>query len=350
MLQQTQVKTVIPYWKRWMSRLPDLQHLAKARPDVVLKLWEGLGYYSRCRNMQRAAKLITARHRGRFPAQFEEILTLPGIGRYTAGAIASIAFNEPRPIVDGNVIRVLMRLFALPGDPREKAVAGRLWCLAEALVQAAATLPSPTASVAFPFLFSGGCSLFNQSVMELGATLCTPRRPNCSACPVRTRCVAHRIGRTADFPALAPRPAPTTRRFLALLVEHRKKWLVRRRPETGVNRGLWEFPNLEVTSAPLGPDEVAAQLLGLAPAQLRVQRFHTIHHSITRYRIALEAHHVGLSPGPTSRFGNVPSTRGRWLTLEQMDRLPFTGAHRRLLQCLVTSSAAPSLAIPDSIL
>ena len=150
MLQQTQVKTVLPYWERWMRALPNLIALAKAKPQKLHKLWEGLGYYTRVRNMQRAAQIIIAQHWGRFPHDFEDVLALPGIGRYTAGAICSIAFNQPRPILDGNVIRVLTRLFGIAGNPRERSVNTRLWQLAEELVlQAAETVahlnPSPHA-------------------------------------------------------------------------------------------------------------------------------------------------------------------------------------------------------------
>jgi A/G-specific adenine glycosylase len=138
MLQQTQVKTVLPYWERWMRALPDLAALAKAKPQTLHKLWEGLGYYTRVRNMHRAAQLIMARHEGRFPHDFEEVLALPGIGRYTAGAICSIAFNQPKPILDGNVMRVLTRWQGIGGDPRERSVNALLWQLAEELVQQAA--------------------------------------------------------------------------------------------------------------------------------------------------------------------------------------------------------------------
>src|SRR6266850_5307439 len=137
MLQQTQVKTVLPYWKRWMQALPDITALAKARPEKLHKLWEGLGYYRRVRNMQTAAKLIREKHDGEFPNNFEDVLALPGIGRYTAGAICSIAFNQPKPILDGNVIRVLSRLFGIGGNPREKETNKNLWRIAQALVEEA---------------------------------------------------------------------------------------------------------------------------------------------------------------------------------------------------------------------
>src|SRR2546427_5100318 len=148
MLQQTQVKTVIPYWRRWMRELPTVQSLAGARREKVLKLWEGLGYYTRANNLQRAARMIVDRHGGRFPEKYDDLVALPGIGRYTAGAVLSIAFNQPAPVLDGNVIRVLTRLFGIAENPREKKTGATLWGLAETLVRQAATLspsqePSP---------------------------------------------------------------------------------------------------------------------------------------------------------------------------------------------------------------
>src|SRR5437867_7452581 len=147
MLQQTQVKTVLPYWARWMRALPDIVALAKAKPERIHKLWEGLGYYTRVRNMQKAAQTIVEQHNGKFPQAFEEVLALPGIGRYTAGAICSIAFNQPKPILDGNVIRVLTRLFGIGGNPRERNTNAKLWHLAEQLVEAAAPVPHHASSI-----------------------------------------------------------------------------------------------------------------------------------------------------------------------------------------------------------
>src|SRR5258708_29613356 len=143
MLQQTQVKTVVPYWERWMKALPNIEALAKAKQEKLHKLWEGLGYYSQVRNMQAAAQQILKQHAGKFPEDFQWILALPGIGRYTAGAICSIAFNQPKPILDGNVIRVLTRLFGISGDPRQRNVNQRLWELSEQFVLAAARLSTP---------------------------------------------------------------------------------------------------------------------------------------------------------------------------------------------------------------
>ncbi|HAV62375.1 MAG TPA: hypothetical protein DCY13_08435, partial [Verrucomicrobiales bacterium] len=187
MLQQTQVKTVIPYFERWMKALPDVEALAACPSDQLHKLWEGLGYYTRVRNMQKAAREIVEQHEGNFPTAHPDILALPGIGRYTAGAIASIAFDQPQPIVDGNVIRVLARLFAIGGDPKEKTTSERFWSQATELVELARTSKRKGGIPVAPdaLRFSGGCSLLNQALMELGATICTPANPACDRCPVR---------------------------------------------------------------------------------------------------------------------------------------------------------------------
>jgi A/G-specific adenine glycosylase len=235
MLQQTQVKTVLPFWERWMRELPTIEAAAQAGPEKIHKLWEGLGYYTRARNLQKAARLILEKHGGKFPKSFDDILALPGIGRYTAGAISSIAFNQPMPILDGNVMRVLTRIFGIAEDPREKKTNQLLWQIAEELVLQANTKHQKFA-----------CSHLNQSLMELGALVCTPRNPQCAACPVKKLCVAFRENRIPELPNIAKRAAATARRFVAFVIECRGKFLVRQRPENVVNAHLWEFPNVEV--------------------------------------------------------------------------------------------------------
>src|SRR5439155_5774702 len=178
--------------------------LAAAPLDRVLKLWEGLGYYTRARHLHRAAQVIVHERAGTFPNQFEDVLALPGIGRYTAGAICSIAFNQPTPILDGNVVRVLTRLFAIESDPRKKKTSGLLWQRAETLVRRAALHQVDG---------TANCSHLNQALMELGATICTAREPNCKLCPVRPRCFAFKQRRVTDFPKLTPRPRHTIRHF-----------------------------------------------------------------------------------------------------------------------------------------
>ncbi len=302
MLQQTQVKTVIPYYERWMRALPTIADFAKARPERVLKLWEGLGYYRRVRLAQDAARRIMKEHSGRFPESFDQVLALPGVGRYTAGAICSIAFNQPTAILDGNVIRVLSRLLALGGDPRSKPVNQKLWRVAEALVVA-----------------SGDPARLNQAMMELGALVCLPRQPRCPSCPLRRDCLALRHQRVEDYPTPPRRAKVTQRRFIALVVSDSGRLLVRQRPASVVNAGLWEFPNVEVDVKTKNLHPLVAPFAIAARAP-----FFRVRHSITRSRILLEAYHAYLG-------GSAPSSGAVWKASAQLKKLPFTSAHRKLL-------------------
>jgi A/G-specific adenine glycosylase len=315
MLQQTQVKTVIPYWERWMQALPTLQAAAGASSDQIHKLWEGLGYYTRVRNLQKAAQVILDRHNGRFPEAFDDVLALPGIGRYTAGAICSIAFNQPVPILDGNVIRVLTRLFAIEENPKDKATNARLWHLAEALVKQAAASP-PRAQSPEP-----EASFLNQSLMELGALICTPRQPRCLLCPVQSCCKAARQQCPEAFPNLSERLPATARHFMAFVVASRGEVFVRRRPAGVVNAHLWEFPNMEVLLRSQVPEDLFHNLFYAAPKTL--QPLCVVKHSITRYRITLTAHLATLTRRP-------PKLPGKWVKPDRLSKLAFTAAHKKL--------------------
>ena len=345
MLQQTQVKTVIPYWERWMRELPTIQAAAKASPAKLHKLWEGLGYYTRVRNLHEAVQQILAQHEGQFPENFPAILALPGIGRYTAGAICSIAFNQPTPILDGNIIRFLTRIHGIATDPRMKNTNAKLWQLAESLVMQGDRLDSaprrrPEEAVAG----NGSCSALNQSLMELGALICTPRSPQCKLCPVNKLCVARKLNLQERIPNLGKRKPVTARRFVAFIVARDGKFLVRQRPEGVVNAHLWEFPNLEIPAAEIGARHSAHANLRqstdgaqetAAPYQLNdflattAKPLCTIKHSITRYRITLEAYRAELVKPDTKHSG-------RWLTPLQLHKLAFTSAHKKILNHLRT--------------
>jgi A/G-specific adenine glycosylase len=342
MLQQTQVKTVIPFWERWLRELPTITAAANAKSDKLHKLWEGLGYYTRVRNLQQAAQVIVRRHGGKFPERFADVLELPGIGRYTAGAICSIAFNQPTPILDGNVIRVLTRIFGIAENPKAKSANERLWQLAEALVFHAARITDHRAKSRTRTRTkdeNDGCSNLNQSLMELGALICTPRNAQCLLCPVRKLCVAFRKNRVEAWPNLGRREPATSRRFAAFVVERDGNFLVRQRPSGAVNAHLWEFPNVELGELiPGSPTTVAAAaeaVLGFAPHEL--SPLVTVKHSITRYRITLEAFKV--NPGRA----NFPKHAANWKTPAQMRQLAFTSAHRRILCAAVTPPATPRI-------
>jgi A/G-specific adenine glycosylase len=299
--------------------LPTIATLANASSEKIHKLWEGLGYYTRVRNMQRAAQCIVSEHGGKFPTQFDVVLSLPGIGRYTAGAICSIAFNAPTPILDGNVIRVLTRVFGIRDNAREKKTNAKLWTLAEQFVRAAAELP--IANSRWP---RGNCSALNQSLMELGALICTPKNPQCDTCPLSRKCIARRENCAEILPNLGERVAATPRRFAAVVVEKHGRLIVRRRPAGIVNAQLWEFPNVEV------PLKSSAKIIRtaleneLGCATEKLVPLGTINHTITRYRIALEVFRAELN-------GAAPRAEcGHWKTSSEIAQLPFTSAHGRI--------------------
>ena len=226
MLQQTQVGAVIPYYSRFLQRFPDITTLAGAEQDEVLRLWSGLGYYSRARNLQRAAQLVAERHAGVFPRTLNEIEALPGIGRSTAAAIAAFAYGTRAAILDGNVKRVLARHFAIAGFPGERRVETRLWQLAEEQL--------PLRAI----------GRYTQAMMDLGATLCTRARPACGACPVAQSCRALALARVRDFPAPRPAKAVPTRATHMLLLLKDGEVLLEKRPPSGIWGGLWSLPEI----------------------------------------------------------------------------------------------------------
>ncbi|MDB6037493.1 MAG: A/G-specific adenine glycosylase [Verrucomicrobiales bacterium] len=328
MLQQTQVKTVIPFWERWMRELPNIESLANASEDRVLKLWEGLGYYRRVRNLQKAARQIKALHNGEFPKDYDSILGLPGIGRYTAGAIGSIAFGQPLPILDGNVVRVLTRVYGVQSNPKEPKTLKRLWGLATKWVEEANQLGN----------FS--CSALNQGMMELGATICLPNSPRCESCPIQFGCVASKKQWIDRIPAI-PQRAQATRefRFAFVVSDTSNHVLIRQRPEPLVNAGLWEFPN-ELSSRIIPAAEAFANWSGVRTKRLKLLL--SVAHSITRYRITMNVYGVqianldklrSLQPG----FVRFPVSR--------LHELAFPSAHGRVVQHLQRLSAESGDAI-----
>ena len=308
MLQQTQVKTVIPYWTRWLRTLPDISALANADPDLIHKLWEGLGYYSRARNLQKAAQEILKRHGGEFPTRYEDVLDLPGVGPYTAGAICSIVYEQAKPILDGNVIRVLARIHAIRGNVRTSPVRERLWKLATELVEAAPKTPGH----------------LNQALMELGATVCVPKAPRCLECPARKICKGYVQGVAARLPNLGIRVPATSRKFFAFVAERKGKYLVCQRPVGLVNAQLWEFPNIESISGVPEPGD-AAVALGLELSGTGGP-WMSVKHSITRYRITMDVY-VATGVGTGSP--------GVWASRSDLKRLAFPSAHRRIANALL---------------
>ena len=313
MLQQTQVKTVIPYWERWMRELPTLRSLARARWSKVLKLWEGLGYYARARNLHQAAKYIVRERSGRFPTAFDDLLALPGIGRYTAGAICSIAFDQPTPVLDGNVTRLLSRVLGTG-----KASASRLWRLAEQLVRTAAGEP--------PQGRRNSADL-NQALMELGAVMCTPRHPRCPACPLKRYCTAFRDPAQHAATSQKKRARPTRKHLVAFVAERNGRFLVQQRPAKVVNGQLWEFPNAEAGAGSAACQRAMRGLFGLRGQ--KVERLLSVKHSITRYRVTLDVYRLAVGQLPIRL-----AARACWCSQNQLGRLAFPSAHRRIIDYL----------------
>lgn len=284
MLQQTRVETVIPYFERFLARFPSVRALADAPLEEVLAAWAGLGYYRRARLLKRTAEVVTAEHAGIFPRTAAELVNLPGIGRYTAGALASIAFSEPTPLVDGNVARVFARLCRVEGDVRERTVEKRLWEIAEDLVPQ--TRPGD----------------FNQALMELGAVVCTPANPHCEACPVATYCEALRSGDVSRYPTPRRRPTTIDVRLANLIVLDGDRIGVVRRATGTKMAGLHDLPALELSSEADASHELATHLrddYGVTVSEPTC--IGTARHAITHHKITIEVHVASRIAAKTAR-------------------------------------------------
>ncbi|WP_438030557.1 A/G-specific adenine glycosylase [Sorangium sp. So ce233] len=268
MLQQTRVETVIPYYERFLARYPTIFALASAEIDDVLSLWSGLGYYRRARVLHLAAREVTLRHDGALPRDVAALRELPGVGAYTAGAIASIAYEQPVPLVDGNVARVLSRIEGIDDDIRSASGTRKLWSAAERLVRGAAGSVHP--------------GRFNQALMELGATVCAPRNPRCDACPVDGACAARALGRQAELPVIAPKRDVPAVAMVAAVVRSGDRVLFVRRAEGGLFGGLWEPPMVEARA--LADARALLEQVGVEPdAPLR--EIGRVRHILTHRRL-----------------------------------------------------------------
>ncbi len=303
MLQQTQVATVIPYFHRFIERFPTLADLAAADLQDVLRLWQGLGYYSRARNLHACAKKIVADHAGVVPSDPVQLLELPGIGRYTAGAIASLAFDQRAPILDGNVTRVLCRLDQIETDPRQKEIQTRLWTRATEIL---------------PARRSGD---FNSALMELGATLCLPRNPQCLLCPVRAHCQAHVAGLQDRIPLPKKSKAIPLLRRHVFCIRHDGKYLIEQRPEKGRWAGMWQFKTLD-----LNGDSPKSFAEHLNFKTTRAVHLGTISHTLTHRRYEFEVYKCDLS--------SIPHADHTWVTLADLDLYPLPKPHVEIARML----------------
>lgn len=299
MLQQTQVATVIPYFRRFIEAFPTIQALAAAPEQQVLRSWQGLGYYARARNLHKCAQVIVEQFDGKVPQTVEQLLVLPGVGRYTAGAVASIAFNVRAPVVDGNVIRVICRLDAITENPRDTQVLERIWERVAKLV---------------PESQPGD---FNQSMMELGATICTPKNPSCLICPVRDFCQAKRRGIEAQIPIPKEfKPLKTEHRWVLCLRRPDKRYLIEQRAAKGRWAGMWQFVTIPAGTGEPDPC-VVSSICKLRSG--KISHLITVTHTLTHRKYRFDAY-VGSVIGKLTQS----SPMRRWATLEEMESLAFS--------------------------
>jgi A/G-specific adenine glycosylase len=328
MLVQTTVAAVVPFYARFLARFPDVRALAEADEADVLKCWEGLGYYRRARQLHAAARTIVETHGGVFPDDPEAIRSLPGVGRYIAGAILSFAFDRRAAIVEANTQRVLARWLAWPDDLKSSASQSRLWQAAERVVP------------------ESGAGNFNQAFMELGALVCIPRAPLCLVCPVSQDCQARAQGIEGRLPVVSPKPPPLTVTEACALVEHSGRWLIVQRAPGGLWERFWEFPTIHRAGAdPAGRSlgetvELAEGVRRLTGVEVRIgPHLETVRYTVTRHRVELSAYRaVRLSGTPTPGPGLIQAA---WVAPEVLINYPFGSAGRRLVAWVAGQGDAP---------
>ena len=314
MLQQTRVETVIPYFERWMKRFPTIRSLARASQREVLSEWEGLGYYARARNLHQAAQIVDADYDGQLPRDVNQLRTLPGIGRYTAGAIASIAFGEDEAVLDGNIRRVLARVFDVGIPARSSAGEKQLWQLAQD------NLPP------------GSAGTYNQALMELGALLCTPRQPRCQACPICAHCQSYSLGIQEERPVMPSSPTLPHYLVSSAIIQQDQKVLIARRPPDGLLGGMWEFPGGKVEPGEdlvVGLKREVFEELGV---NIQVgASFGVYQHAYTHYRITLHAYLCKLNGSqPQALFHNQLT----WSLVARLREYPMGKIDRQISSAL----------------
>ena len=323
MLQQTQVATVVPYFNRFMKRYPDLKRLARADLQDVLKTWEGMGYYARARNLHKAAGIVLIQHRGIVPQNWQEFTTLPGVGDYIAAAVLSIAFGAPYPVVDGNVKRVLARLFAMPqpvNQPRSKKV----------YQQAASELMS----IREP-------GTYNQALMELGAMICKPRTPLCAQCPVRTWCRACQTDRVSDFPVRIKKAAPPLHRIAVGVVFKNGRVLITRRKPDGLLGGLWEFPGGKIRPGEKSEAACVREIKEEVNLDVKIDsHLCRVKHAYTHFKIRMDVFCCAYVAGRVRLDGPVDHS---WIKLNQLEKYPLPKANHKFLSRLMEYTATESL-------
>jgi len=311
MLQQTRVETVIPYYQQWMARFPTIEALARAELGEALKLWEGLGYYARCRNLHRAAQIVVTEYGGKLPARRDDLLALPGIGPYTVGAILSIAFDQDAAVLDGNVRRVFSRLYALGDNPRTAQTRARLWTLARALVPV------------------GRAGLFNEALMDLGATVCLPRNPHCGVCPLADICRAFANGDPESYPPRVKRTRPPHYNVAAGVIWRGDRLLIAQRPLNGLLGGMWEFPGGKQEPGESLPECLMRELREELDINVQVGRQLTVvHHAYTHFRVTVYAFECEYaSPGEPQAIG---VNAWEWIGMDDLDEYALPVVDRKI--------------------
>lgn len=322
MLQQTQVNTVIPYYERWMNEFPNTEVLANAPLSRVLKAWEGLGYYRRARYLHETAKIVQKKFAGKFPDSKDELMKLPGIGRYTAGAIASIAFGKSEPVLDGNVKRILSRVFALKEAVDSSRGEKKLWDLATKLVQS-----------------SMDPGDLNQALMELGALVCLPENPKCGACPVEKVCKAHQMKKETKFPVKDRRQKIEALDTLAAIIWKKGRVLLEKQPLENRWGGLWAFPHWIYKNGE--PETYFIKKQMKAEYKTRIQNLKArteIQHGFTKYKVRLRVYEGHCRGGSCARLDTILGTYKRrpyrWVRLQQLSSLPLPRPHQKIARLL----------------
>ncbi|MBN2048511.1 MAG: A/G-specific adenine glycosylase [Anaerolineaceae bacterium] len=321
MLQQTRVETVLDYYRRWMERFPTLADLAAAEQQAVLQVWEGLGYYSRARNLHKAAQQVMMELGGEIPSERKALEQLPGIGRYTAAMIASIAFGQDEAALDGNIRRVLSRLFNLELSARSREGEKQLWAWAEEI------------------LAPGRAGDHNQALMDLGSSICTPTSPQCLLCPLRDDCEAARLGLQEERPVLEKKKAlPHKLVAAAIITREDGKILLARRPEYGLLGGLWEFPGGKTEDGETLPEALRREIIEELGAEIKVGvEFGVYQHTFTHFRITLHAFECELSAGEPQA---IEASEIAWLDAAEMDQYPMGKVDRQIAMELLERAKA----------
>jgi len=321
MLQQTRVETVISYYYRFISAFPTVRDLAEADRQSVLKIWEGLGYYSRARNLHDAAKTVIEEFNGNLPETYESILKLKGIGPYTAAAILSIAYNQPHAVVDGNVIRVLTRYFGIEKDIRSQSTKKLIQELADGI------------------LVKSRAGDFNQALMELGAIVCTPDNPKCSSCPLSGECIAYRAAATSTIPYKSPsKKIPHHHIGVGIISDQNGRLLISLRPENAMLGGLWEFPGGKKKENESVKETIKRELKEELGTDVEVlEEFMVLKHAYSHFKITLHAYQCRLTPESNKPAANS-SQEIRWVKVSELQTYPFPKANKVLTEKLIEES------------